>query len=214
MAEEQPTSDRKLADEILADARAKAEKIVQRCERDAEKINVRTDKLAQRESKKIIAHFRERAEKQQEMILASVDIEIEKKHLALKEKEIQSVIEEAKKRLLEKSPADYMKTLVRLAARAIDKMQGTDFTISLARSDESLAGDDLLNQIKAAVKGKNVTLKYDAAESGISAGVIIRSADARQLYDNSFERRLKRLENYIRKEVAETIFEETGNPDE
>ena len=214
MSEERPASDKKLADEILADARARAEKILKRARRDADRISARAEKAKQKEADRIIEHFRQRAESQQKMVMASVDIEIAKKRLALKEEEIQSVIDEARKKLLEKKSYDYVKVLVNLASQAIRKMQGNDFTIRLAAADESLATDDLLNQIKAAVRDRDVNLKYDAAPAGVSSGVAVLSGDGRQLYDNSFEARLRRLQNQIRKKVAEKIFEETENSDE
>ena len=99
MVEDAKTSEMKLEEEILADARRKADKIVERARRETEKILAQAEKSAEEEAARIIAHFKERADKQRSIILATVDIEIKKRRLAQEDRKIRSIIDEAKKRL-------------------------------------------------------------------------------------------------------------------
>ena len=207
MVEDAKTSEMKLEEEILADARRKADKIVERARRETEKILAQAEKSAEEEAAKIIAHFKERADKQRSIILATVDIEIKKRRLAREDRKVRSIIDEAKKRLFDKQSYDYKRALVNLATDAIRKMQGNDFVICLGKSDGNVAHDSLLSAIKSGVEDRAINLKFDSSPLLITGGILVKSADGRQYYDNSFDARLKRLQDYLRKFVADIIFE-------
>jgi len=210
MTDETSSSQKKLEEEILADARRRADRIIKRAKREAEKIAEQGEKAAQEEAKRIIARFAERAERMAAVARASVDIEIEKKRLARQEQAIQSIFEEAMKKLGDKRSYDYKTAVINLASYAIRKMAGNDLTIRLDKSDKTFADNSLVDAIKERVKEKAINLKVSSSASSIGAGVLVESADGRQLYDNSFEKRLKRLREPLRKKVADIIFGEHG----
>ena len=139
---------------------------------------------------------------------AGVDIEIAKRRLARQEEVIQSIFKEAMTRLSDKSSYNYRRSVINLASYAINKMEGNDLIIRLQKSDEAFADDSFIHAIQEQVKGKPVNLKISSNAPSITAGVLVESADGRQVYDNSFEKRLKRLQDRLRKNVADIVFEE------
>ena len=54
--------------------------------------------------------------------------------------------------------------------------------------------------------GRSVTIEVSANHAPITGGVIVRSADGRLLYDNSFAARLARLKPELRRRVAARLF--------
>jgi V/A-type H+-transporting ATPase subunit E len=212
MADDAQSSEKRLEKEILDDAHKRAERAVKRATRDAQKLTAEAEKNAEEEAQKILEQSRERARKQRAVILATVDIEIEKRRVARQEEMIKSVFDEALKRLRETRSYDYRQSVIQLASDALGKMQGNEYTIRLRTSDERFADDSLIEAIREKLNARDFNLRIET--SSADAGPVVESSDGRQVYNNSFDARLRRLQDPLRKRVAETIFEESGKQHE
>lgn len=198
-------SEKVLSDEILKDAQTKAERILKRAERDARKITETATNEAAAAAERVLELARQRAERTAQNILATVDIEARRLLLAAQEAELDKLFEAARQRLAAREGYDYPAVLAALAAQAIRAMGADPVVLELAEADRALATDAWLADVRRRV-GRDVAIAISQDSSGIDGGVVVRSADGRLVYDNSFSARLRRLRPELRREVAARVF--------
>jgi len=84
--------------------------------------------------------------------------------------------------------------------------------MEFAREDQTLVKETLLDSIVESIKkttGRNLEVSIGEFRSDFSAGVVVRSADGHQVFNNSFEARSARLLPEIRRLLArEALFSE------
>ena len=202
-------SEKVLADEILADADGKAERARQRGERDARQIVARARQQALEAADQVLATARERGERIAASILATVEAEAQRDLLAAREGEFDRLFDAARQRLADKGSYDYPAVLAALAAQAIGAMAADEVIIELCEQDRALATAAWLDEVRRRV-GRPVTIDVSANHAPIAGGLIVRSADGRLLYDNSFAARLERLKPELRRELAGRLFASEG----
>ncbi len=207
-ASDSPTpsaSEKVLADEILAEADGKAERARQRGEREARQIVARARQQALEAADQVLATARERGERIAASILASVEAEAQRDLLAAREAELDRLFDAARQRLADKGSYNYPAVLATLAAQAIEAMAADEVIIELCEQDRALATDAWLDEVRRRV-GRPVTIDVSASHAPIDGGLIVRSADGRLLYDNSFRARLERLKPELRRQLAARLF--------
>ena len=208
---EKESADKKLDREILADAKAQAERNIKKAEREAEGILARAGEEAKQHSGKIIESAKERASAKASIVKASIEVEVRRLALAAREDAIQSILGESLQQMDAKSDYDYPGSLIGLGAEAVAKMSGDSFVVTLDGRDANSLGERVLKGIEERVKsgdGRSVKLKLAENPSPIGAGIMVETADGRERVDNSFEKRLERYRAQLRREIAETIFPE------
>ena len=70
----------------------------------------------------------------------------------------------------------------------------------------ALATDDWLAEVRRRAGRDDVALRVAPAPEPIRGGVVVRSSDGRQVYDNSFAARLARLRPLLRRRLAATLY--------
>ena len=198
-----------LSDEILADAHGKAERARQRGEREAKGIAGKATKEAAEAAAKTIEVAQERADRMTTAILATVEAEAKRDLLAAREAELDKLFDAARQRLADKGSYGYPAVLATLAAQAIEAMAADEVIIELCEQDRALATAAWLDEVRRRV-GRPVTIDVSANHAPIAGGLIVRSADGRLLYDNSFAARLERLKPELRRELAGRLFASEG----
>ncbi len=208
-------SEKVLSDEILRDAGAKAERIRKRAQREANKLLAEAQRAAAAAAEKILAVARERADRAAGAILATVGQEARRDLLANQEAELDKLFEAARGRLGDRSWYDYPAVAAGLAAQAIAAMGaacGADHVVlELAAPDRAMATEAWLAEVRrrvAAAGGVDVVIEVSSNPAPIDGGVVVRSADGRLLYDNSFAARLRRMRPELRQELAAKVFKE------
>ena len=202
-----------LGSEVMADAERRAERIIQRAERDAEGIRRRGQQQGRGAAEEILQAARQRAEHASNAVLATVAVEAHKAELAAQEEAIDACLTAAYQQALEKDGYDYHTVLVELAAAAVVQMPGDRFRLCLMADDAQLRADGLPQQVEAAVKertGRTVQVELAGEHPRIAGGCIVLSADGRLRYDNSFEGRLRRQRDLLRRVAARELFDERG----
>lgn len=194
-----------LAEEILADAGKKAARARGRGEREAQQILGKARQQATEAAEKTLAAAQERADRQRTAIMATVEAEAKLDLLAAREAELDKLFDAARQRLADKGSYDYPAVLAVLAAQAIEAMAADEVVIELCEQDRALATDAWLDEVRRRV-GRPVTIDVSANHAPIAGGLIVRSADGRLLYDNSFAARLERLKPELRRRLADMIF--------
>jgi len=180
---------RRRAGEIRGEARRSGEEILARARSDAE------ERLALHleEASLAAAALRER-------IMADIPIELARLRAARIEALLESLREEAIRKLLSRQGFDYPESLASLASEALGAMEGGAFTLGLAPEDMPL-GEGLLRRL--ASPGRSLRLVEDP--SIIGGGLILRDDEGRQLWDDRLPVRLARLWPELRIPVARIL---------
>jgi len=203
----QPAPEDALIDEILADARKKAGRTVRRAEQESKDIVQKAQSEAEDVRKSAIDAACQRAERQKTIVLATVDIEAQRIEIDARESVIRDAFDAAEKRLAERQGFDYAGVLANLVAAAAEAIGGDRFVVTLAERDRKSVELAALQQTVSKKLGRAVRLDLAPEAAPISGGVIVYSADGRRMVDNSFESRMARTYDHLRRQVAQILFE-------
>ncbi len=201
-----------LRQEILADARREGEETILRATREAEAFLNRSAAEADRIGQELLDQARSEATRQSGLIMAAVPVETGRLRAARMEALLESVYEEACRRLQAREGFEYRETVISLASHAIDRMEGNAFVVRLSEGDRETLGDGLAEAIIRSVgRSTAITISYepDFAEGG----VIVEDAEVRQVWDNRLLKRLDRLWPELKRQIAvdENFVPKTGS---
>ena len=203
-----------LSEEILADARRRAERTVKRAEREGKKLVDRVVKQAEAVRRRVLERGKERIERERQVSDSGLALEERMCRLKALGELLDEVFAEAMTRLLERRNRKYKALVTELAVEAVLAMTGDAFVLHLGKKDLASIKRGLRGEVTAAVRemsGRTVQVTIANAAAPIDAGVVVESADGRQRFDNSFAGRLERMKDDLRFEVAEVIL---GDADE
>ncbi len=198
-----------LREEILAEARRQSERILKHGQGDAEATVAKARAAAAKEHQDLLQAAKTEAVRRRELALATVPVEAGRRRAARIEEILQSIREEARRRLLAREGFDYREVLTALAAEAIGKMEGDKFVLELALADRQAFGDAWVQEVgRRAAAGRpeseraSLEVRLAAEPADIQGGVRIRDVEGRQAWDNSLDARLDRLWSAMRRQIA------------
>lgn len=183
---------------ILEQARKETGKIISGAQKVAEDKKEMINKDAERE-----------IQKSQEKMLSSLNLE--KKHLvfAQKDKFIQLVLAEAKKKSEEfRNASAYPEFLESAIVEGIKVIEQNNIEIYYSYLDEHLFNEAFIKNIKSscfAVMNKDCNVKFNKSDFK-DLGVIVNSAGGRMMYDNRFLARMERAKEEIYMELLKESF--------
>lgn len=191
-----------LRGEILAEARRESEQILRRAQQDAEARLAKAAAEADRARQERLEATRADAARRKELILATVAVETGRLRSARIEALLESVHEEARRRLLAREGFNYRDAVIALAAEALRQMPGDAFAVKLSPADRAAFGDELAGEVSRRVARSplNLTISTDAAIT--DGGLILQDAEERHLWDNRLSARLARLWPELRRQIA------------
>ncbi len=198
-------SEKVLSDEILRDAATKADRIRKHAQEEAKKVLDEAAREAQAAVGKVLAVARRKADRAAGAILATVDQEARRDLLAAQAAEMERLFEAACARLADRSRYDYPDAVAGLAAQAIAAMGAESVVVELAEADRAMATGAWLAEVRRRV-GRDVAITVSQEPAPIDGGVIVRSADGRLFYDNSFPARLRRFRPELRLDLAARVY--------
>jgi vacuolar-type H+-ATPase subunit E/Vma4 len=206
-----------LRDEIIADAERQAERLVRKAQREAKMLVDKAVGECEQQCQEKREAAQAAAQRQRMLILATVPVEIGRLRAARTEQELTALRDAVQDQLAARTGFDYRQCLLALAAEAIAQMAGDAFVLQLAKEDEKQHGLWLANGAPTRAGRPGVIVTVDAAPASIQGGVIVRDPQGRQIWDNSFEARLRRLWPLLRHQMSkhlglETITQPAGGP--
>jgi len=205
------SSDNKIIDRILNDAREEAKAIIKEAKRSAEILLEKQRKLALHSAEKEVYSLLKRAENEAAVIKGKVTTDIKRRAgwvvLSEKERLVTSVLNEVKNRLvnLQKSE-EYLPLLEKLIVDAGIVLDGGTLEVMLNENDSSLPLK--LNKLeKKIADGTGVKTQLKISKQQIKAvGVIVKTNDGKIFVDNTFEAILSRRERELRLKIARILF--------
>ena len=205
------SSDNKILDRILNDAREEAKAIIKEAKRSTEMLLEKQRKLASHSAEKEVYSLLKRAENEAAVIKGKVTTDIKRRAgwvvLSEKERLVTSVLNEVKNRLvnLQKSE-EYPPVLEKLIVDAGIVLGGGTLEVILNENDSSLPLK--LNKLeKKIADGTGVKTRLKISKQQIKAvGVIVKTNDGKIFVDNTFEAILSRRERELRLKIAQILF--------
>lgn len=200
-----------LAEEIVEDARKRAERTIARTQAEVEKIVAQARADAEAQAKKIRTEAEQRARRKAEMIVRMVDQEVARRKLRAREAVVQQVLDEAKKRLDAMSGDEYKRSLIQLAAAAMREMPCEEFLVHVStQAEDHIAPAWLVAEMGKALSehGRKALIQVEL-RADLPKGVVVKSVDGRLQWDNTFDTRLKRLRAGLRRRIVPGLFGET-----
>lgn len=191
----------KLREEILANAKKKAEEIIKGAKNEADSILINAKKQAEKIRNEIKESAMKEAERKSELILATIPVEMGRFKSEHIESLLNTIYDEAYRKLQSGEGIDYIKVLINLAADAINKMSGDIFNIKISWSNVDIDSDFITQEISNRVN-RPVTVSLLEESNIMGLGVIIEDNEGRQIWDNRFTERLKRLWPAMRRKIA------------
>jgi V/A-type H+/Na+-transporting ATPase subunit E len=195
-----------LSDEILSDARKKAERAAKRAERDAAGILAAAGKEAEAAAERVVATARRRAERQARSLLATVEQEVRRDLLESQEAELDRLFRAALDRAGQPQGADAAAMLAALAAEGVAALRSREIVLGFAPGGAGVATEAWLAEVRRRAGRDDATIRVSPTPEPIQGGVVGRSADGRQVYDNSFAARLERLRPALRRQLAARLY--------
>ncbi|MFO8007899.1 MAG: V-type ATP synthase subunit E family protein [Candidatus Brocadiia bacterium] len=197
--------ERALEQEIMADARRRAERIKGRADRDADQIRDRADAEAERRRERIMRQARARAEKESHRAEARIELARESVRLRALQDILTELEDRARTELARLPQSDHYGDVLRqLALAAIEAMTGDRFTLALRDEDRQKWGDELAEELPRVARERlDREVEVDFAEENPDGrgGLTVRSADGRQVADQRFDARLERMWDELRQEL-------------
>ncbi len=194
-------STEKLHEEILAEARKESEEIIARARHDAEIFLTSADAVAERTRQEKLDQARAEADIKSGLIRATIPVETGRLRTSRVETLLESVHEEARRRLVSREGFEYRETVIILASDAIRQMTGDAFVVKLSWADQAILGDGLAEKIALRV-GRSVNITVSLEPDITESGVMVEDGEARQVWDNRLVKRLERLWPELRRQIA------------
>jgi len=181
-----------LKEEILKIAGRESAGIIAAAAAEAENIVSSAGAAASQRWSAELEAAKKKAARSREMTISSVPAEAARLRAARTEQLLDSIKAEALAGLAAAAEgAGRKKVLAALAAQAVLSMEGEKFMIAVAPGDLA-AAEGLAAEIERLAGRGKLELEIEGLP-GLSGGAVVRDADGRQHWDNSFKARLERL---------------------
>jgi vacuolar-type H+-ATPase subunit E/Vma4 len=200
-----------LQDEILDDARRRADETVGKARREADAILAKARADAESERLAALKAAEAEARRRHGLVLAAIPIRVARRRAECVEAALERIHDEARRRLEAREGFDSREGLTRLAAEALAAMEGNRFVLQVSDADRQALGDAWLDEVRRRVGRHGLELALGQGGAAIlpattwqagRGGVLLRDDEGRQVWDNRFEARLARLWPALRREIA------------
>lgn len=113
---------------------------------------------------------------------------------------------------IERQDPLYRRGLEELIVEAVEKIAASELEIAVSHGDLAFVKQRLghIEKRISTAKGVSVSLKLDDEPLRSAGGVVVRSTDGKQIFNNTLEARLARVQEEMVIKISEILFEGTG----
>jgi vacuolar-type H+-ATPase subunit E/Vma4 len=201
MEPDDPHAVERLRAAVLDDARSRAADIAAKAASEAEAILARAAQAAEQQRASALADARANAARRRDNLLATVPIVVERHRAARTEGILRAIHDTVRRRLATPPAAGRVGRLAALASEALRAMEGDDFTLRISPADRGL-GDAVVPAILRELAPRLPRLTLHEDPSVAAGGVLVESADGRQVWDNRLNARFERLWPDLRRQIV------------
>lgn len=193
-----------LVERVLDRAREEATAIVERGGKAAERETQRAEQERDDRRQAAEAALREIAERRTSSARAEAEQDKRRAEMKAREAAVESVFTEAVQALQHvHGPAERRELLQKLVREGIRAVNAPAVRVRLNKAERELALDP---GFPKDIDGVSVALEEDTLDS--AGGPVVTDASGRVVYENTFEARLERMRESLRRLVAETLLRE------
>ncbi|MFP4006052.1 MAG: V-type ATP synthase subunit E [Candidatus Hadarchaeia archaeon] len=200
-----------IIEEIKGQAEEERDSILEAAERKAEEIKSGSEKKAEQERNKIIEKGKRESETIKKRILASARKDSRQKKLETREEMIQEVIKRTKEKLdALKEDGNYKEVLINLIESGGETVGGGKLKVLISRKDDGILSKQDIEEISKKITeetGEETSIQITDELPNSKGGAIVEKKDGSVSCNNTFESRLERMENTLRTEIAEILFQ-------
>jgi vacuolar-type H+-ATPase subunit E/Vma4 len=200
---------------ILADGRAQAERALEGAKRSAEAETRKAQAEAEKIRKQVLDQAGRRAQTIRSKQIATARIESKRAMLKAREAAVAKVFEIIRGELekLRQNRNEYRRALGNLAAQAVAAVDEPEVTLKIGKQDAELADGDFIN--RAANEARSLRqgeIKIEVVEDAdlTDGGCVALSKKGHVIFDNTFKRRLERMEAELRAEIVNEVVKADG----
>lgn len=189
----------KLREEIIEDAKAKAERIVARAKNDADAVISKARAASKARHEERMDEAKAIADKQYKAIVSSIDMEVTRRWLLCQEACIDKVLKEALDTAEAVSGEARVASLTSLAREAMAAIGNVGCTVRVSEKDAGLVTSAWLSQQAQALFGADATADFQVTiDNTLDGGLVFTSNDGKKSFDNSYACRLARMHDELR----------------
>jgi vacuolar-type H+-ATPase subunit E/Vma4 len=192
-----------IIEKIFADAEAQARKTLENARSIADAENKKTEKEAQEIQAQILAEAEVRVKKLQSKEISTARIEAKRILLRAREEAVSKVFTQIEIELnkVREDPGRYRQSLRNLAAEAVVAIGEPEVVLKVNKLDEPFVNNAFVDDLRSRVldlsgEDLKVTLEFEALDMG--GGCVAASTKGRIVFDNTFRRRLERMQPQLR----------------
>jgi V/A-type H+-transporting ATPase subunit E len=190
--------------EIIEEAKDQAAKIVSEAQAKAEQIKIKETEQAL-----------QKARGNEEQELESVRLQAKRKVLNARFQHIDMVLEKSLDRLREltdRQDPSYVKAVERYVVEAATSIGGAEFEVVVSPRDAAAIKQRLrrLEKDISTIKGSPTKLKMSDEPLRSIGGVVVRSTDGKQIFNDTLEARLAKVRQEMAPKIGEILSGGTG----
>ena len=202
MAEIESVPQDRLREEILADAKRQADRIVRRARQEAETIAEQAASEAKRFRDQTVEQARLTAARRADLQAAKLPVEQGRLRATHIEALLDAVRRDAAKALDPEHAPLSREALLGLIAAAAGGMAGDTLVLRLTPADRRSLTDNFLEPLRSHTGKHHLQLELGEPLAARDAGPILSDIEGRQLWDNRLSARLVRLWPLLRRALA------------
>lgn len=201
MATDNQAPQEKLREEILADARRQADRLLRRAGQEAAAITKQATREADQHRTQAIDLARKTADRKTALLLASIPIERGRMRAARIERLLDSVREGAAAQIKPPNPLP-RETLLSLIAEAAAAMDGGDFLLRLSPADRQTLTETFIDEIRERAGKPQLIIRLAEPLAVQDSGPVLQDTQGHQFWDNRLASRLTRMWPLLRRRIA------------
>lgn len=189
----------KLRQEILGDAKSRAERTIARAQNEADKTIEQAATDAERKRRERMSEAEDEARAQSHSIMLEVTRESRRHELLERERCLDDMFARALAAAAAEPEPGHSKSMSLLAAEAIKAMGAEQMKVTFPVSDSGLVTESWLLGIASGVLGEasGVSFVLEPLDDA-AAGIVFTTLDGRKTFDNTYASRLAKMKNILR----------------
>jgi vacuolar-type H+-ATPase subunit E/Vma4 len=190
----------KLREEIMGDARLKAERIIARAKNEAQKTIAAAEAEVASKRRERLQEANEEADSKCQSILLDVQRESTRHWLLRREQCIEEMFQQALKIAAETTGKEHEASLRQLAEEALAAIEPAPMRVRFNAKDSGIITEPWLRKIADALFGENsekASFILEADEN-TPTGIILETLDGARTFDNSYAARLQHTRDDLR----------------
>jgi len=197
----------RLKEEILLDARKKADHLLERARQDAGKLVAAVETRLAKERQEALAQAGREADARAHAIIAGIRHEVQKNWLRRRERLMDAAFAEALARVTGGTDAERAQSLPQLLEEGVQAIgPESGIVITVQPADVAILAPEVLRDVARRAGAAEVADSWKVtADPSCHGGIIIVSADGRRRVDQTHAARLGRLKAGLRRAVAAAL---------